>query len=702
MTSTSPLPAAAPPARRPRPLVTLRVTLLALVLGLLLVTIAALATISFTSQARSLEDLETRYFSLAAETMDSRLATLLQPAAPLLNEAVYSATTVGTLPLADDEALLAYALARVRFVDGLTWFYYGDAATGRFVGVRKEPDGTLVLARSAPGVDGGRRHEEIVAADGSRQPVPSAVPPGFDPRERPWFQAALAHDDVAWTGPYVFFTRDELGITASRAVRDSTGALVGVFGVDLTIHELRGLLASLVRYPTGQAHLLDREARVIASSLPAAALEADPVLRAALAQAPMPVAALALGEPLAFSFDAAGQRWLAALQAFLLEGDVEWVAAYLIPANEFLAVVHQNQRTALGLGAVLVLLAVGLAVRLSRGVAHPLGVLAADLARVGQFELSTQPAPRSVIREVVVLGDAVDRMKASLRSFARFVPAEVVRDLLARGEEARLGGELRTLTIHFSDIEGFTTLSEHLPPAQVVAYLADYLQVLTATMHEFDGTVNQFLGDGVLVLFNAPSLVPDHAAQACRAALRAQERLAALRPQWEAAGRPLFRTRIGLHTGEVLVGTFGTPERFAYAAVGDAMNLASRLEGLNKTYGTAVLGSEALRVAAGPGFEWRRLDRVAVVGRDEPTEVYELLGEAGQVAPAVLAARDCYEAALAAYFARDFRAALAGFRAAAALRPDDRAAPLMAARAARLQADPLGPDWDGVYVATTK
>jgi adenylate cyclase len=345
---------------------------------------------------------------------------------------------------------------------------------------------------------------------------------------------------------------------------------------------------------------------------------------------------------------------------------------------------------------------VALAVRLSQGVARPLGLLASDLARVGQFELSERPAPRSAIREVVVLGDAVDRMKASLRSFARYVPAEVVRDLLARGEEARLGGELRTLPFYFSDIEGFTTVSEQLAPPQLVANLADYLQMMTATMREFEGTVNQFYGDGILVLFNAPTLVPDHAAQACRAALRAQERLAAMRDAWAAAGRPRFRTRIGLHTGEVLVGTFGTAERFAYTAIGDAMNLASRLEGLNKVYGTFIMGSEDLRAAAGDGFEWRRLDLVAVVGRAAPTPVYELLGEAGNVPAEGLRARDEYEAALAAYFPGRFQEAAAGFRAAAARQPQDRAAPLMAERAANFQLYNPGPDGHGVHVETHK
>jgi adenylate cyclase len=684
------------------PRLTLRATLLSLVLGLLLATIAALATVNYLSQSRSLADLEARYFALASETAQARLQQLLQPAAPTLDEAVYSAGVLRTLPVMDDEAVADYGLARIRFVEGLTWFYYGDAAAGRFVGARKGPDGTLVVARSAPDRDGGERHEESVAADGTRRAIASAVPAGFDPRVRPWFREAAGRDGIAWTGPYVLFTQQELGVTASRALRDPAGQVVGVFGVDLTIRDLGGLLARFVEGSGGRAYLVDRGGSVIASSAAPGSSGEYPVLTAALTQAASPLGELPLGVPETFGFAYAGERWLAAIQAFPLQGDVQWATAYLVPERALLEAVYQNQRTALGLGLALLLLAVVLAMRLSRGVARPLRALADDLARVGQFELSGHPPPRSAIREVVVLGDAVERMKASLRSFARYVPAEVVRDLLARGEEARLGGELRTLTIYFSDIEGFTTLSEQLAPPRLVENLSDYLQMMTATMREYQGTVNQFYGDGLLVLFNAPTLVPDHAAQACRAALRAQERLAAMRDEWAATDRPRFRTRIGLHTGEVLVGTFGTAERFAYSAIGDAMNLASRLEGLNKVYGTFIMASEELRTAAGAGFEWRRLDLVAVVGRAAATPVYELLGEAGQVAPQTLTARDRYEAALEAYFAGRFEDAAAGFRAAAALQPQDRAAPLMARRAADFEAYNPGPNWHGVHVETHK
>src|SRR5262249_53027658 len=152
--------------------------------------VAALAVINYASQTRSIEDLEARYFELASQTVADKLRAPLDPAAPTLNEALYSVSTTRALQVDDDEDLLEYAAAQIRFVDSLAWFYYGGAADGRFVGARKDADGAIVLARSAPAVDGGRRIEETLAADGTRIPRASDVPSGFDPRERPWFQQA--------------------------------------------------------------------------------------------------------------------------------------------------------------------------------------------------------------------------------------------------------------------------------------------------------------------------------------------------------------------------------------------------------------------------------------------------------------------------------------------------------------------------------
>jgi adenylate cyclase len=213
--------------------------------------------------------------------------------------------------------------------------------------------------------------------------------------------------------------------------------------------------------------------------------------------------------------------------------------------------------------------------------------------------------------------------------------------------------------------------------------------------------VDKFVGDGIMVLFNAPRPVQEHAGAACRAALDSQARLRELRRCWREHGRPPLRARIGLHTGDAIVGNIGTPDRFDFTVMGDSVNLASRLEGLNKLYGTEILASEEVRLAAGPGLEWRTIDRVAVVGRAGGTTICELLGEAGAVPRAVLDARITYEAGLAAYLDCRFDDAAKAFARSLDRRPADVAAGLLLARSRELLVDPPG-SWDGVFRAGTK
>jgi adenylate cyclase len=304
------------------------------------------------------------------------------------------------------------------------------------------------------------------------------------------------------------------------------------------------------------------------------------------------------------------------------------------------------------------------------------------------------------VREIAKLGHAVDGMKASLRSFGRYVPTDLVRTLLAAGTEARLGGDIRRLSIFFSDVADFTSISEGLAPRPLVAAMGRYFALMTEAISRHHGTVDKFMGDGIMAFFNAPLDLPDHPRQACLAALAAQAALARAAAE-NRAGDPVFRTRIGLGLGDVLVGNIGTPERFAYTLLGDEVNLASRLEGLNKLYGTAIIASEEMAAAAGDGFEWRRLDRVAVKGRHQGTLVCELLGERGAVAAEIRTARNLYEAALAAYLTGDFIQAAAGFDATAAVRPNDLAAPMMAERSRALAADPPA-DWTGIHIMHEK
>jgi adenylate cyclase len=231
---------------------------------------------------------------------------------------------------------------------------------------------------------------------------------------------------------------------------------------------------------------------------------------------------------------------------------------------------------------------------------------------------------------------------------------------------AKIGGRIEILTVLFTDIAGFTSISESMHPEALTQHLAEYFQALIDILQEHSATVDKIVGDAIVAFWGAPVPVDDQAQQAIRAVCRCQNALEILNQQWHTQGKPAFPTRFGLAQGPVLVGNIGSSNRLSYTVLGDTVNLANRLEGLNKLYGTTIIVDESLYQDCRSHFEWRRLDRLVVFGKTQPTEIYEVLGEAGQVPERVLAAARRYESAWAHYQSGDFEkalAVLAGFEA---------------------------------------
>ena len=675
--------------------VPLRIALVTLLVGLLLLTVASIVVVGAITSQRSVDELEDRWFEATSAGVGGEVRPFLEPAVAALAD-VRSQALAGRVDLGDSEDLGHYLAARLEHLPTVAWLTFSDDATGRFTGCWRREDGSIVLNRSDPAVRGGTPREHVVREDGSLEPFERTLPGGYDPRTRPWYRAAVASLGTVWTEPFQF-NEGRRGITAALALRDGVGAAPrGVLTADFFVDELSRFFDGLAQEPTTALRLLTKEGNVVADSEGARRPD-SPLTPAVVAE----LVGGAQGSP-PWRFEHRDEAHVAGAREVRVAGGGRWTVLMAVPEEQFLAGVSGYRRTALVAAAAFLALSVVLGWWLANRVASPLRRIAEDLERVAHFELSDVPSPRSRVKEIGVVADAADRMKSGLRSFGRYVPREVVRELLASGSEARLGGVHRPLTVLFADAAGFTRVAETMEPSRLAEHLGEFLEAVDAEVRAHRGTVDKFLGDGVLALFNAPQDVEDHAAAACRAALAAQERLARLAERWTREGKPVLRARMGLHTGDVVVGNFGTPERFAYTALGDPVNLASRLEALNKRYGTGILASDATRRAAGPGFEWRPVDRVAVVGRAEATLVQELLGETGRVDAATLLARDEYAAALDALRGRDFARAADVFRALAAARPDDGPSRLLAERSEAYLRAPPPPEWDGTEALQSK
>jgi len=287
------------------------------------------------------------------------------------------------------------------------------------------------------------------------------------------------------------------------------------------------------------------------------------------------------------------------------------------------------------------------------------------------------------------------RQKAYIKgAFKHYLSPAVIERLIEDPSSLALGGEKRLLTIFFSDLEGFSSFSEKLGPVELTGLLNDYLTAMTDIILEEGGTLDKYVGDAVIAFWNAPLAQPDHAQRALRAAVRCQETLSRLREGLRERYGALLRMRIGLNTGEVVVGNMGSRERFDYTMLGDAANLASRLEGANKAFGTYTMVSETAWEASGGVFPGRCLGRIKVVGRARPIGVFEPLGGEGAAAPP---GAEAFAAGLEACRKGDWAGAAELFSSL----PDDPAAAAYLAKVRALAG--RGPDaWDGVWNLTSK
>jgi class 3 adenylate cyclase len=310
----------------------------------------------------------------------------------------------------------------------------------------------------------------------------------------------------------------------------------------------------------------------------------------------------------------------------------------------------------------------------------------AESAVAGLFALIAATGYRVVV---------ADKDKRFLRkSFTFYLAPTLIDKMVAANRQPVLGGETRTITSFFSDVAGFSTLSENRSAAEIVALMNEYLSAMTDIIEAHGGFVDKYIGDAIAAMFGAPLDDPAHAINAVRAALACRRRLAELERTGDTLRSRKLAHRIGLNTGAALIGNIGSRRRFNYTAMGDMVNLASRLEGANKYFGTSIMAAEAAVAATGGVFVWRELDLIRVQGRVQPVRIFEPLAVAGEASPEDVAQAAAYADGLARWRARDFLGAGKCFMRFAHADP---AASAFLARAKVLAAHPPGPDWEPVY-----
>lgn len=296
-----------------------------------------------------------------------------------------------------------------------------------------------------------------------------------------------------------------------------------------------------------------------------------------------------------------------------------------------------------------------------------------------------------------------EREKRKIKgSFKQYLSPKIIDVITKDPSKLKLGGEEREVTVFFLDIAGFTTMSEALKPSQLVEVMNECLTEFSRIIFKHDGLINKYIGDCIMAFWNAPADQPKHASQACWAALECIAALPSINKRFQEKGLPSIDCRIGINTGTVVVGNMGSLERFDYTVMGDAVNLASRLEGANKQYNTRIMISDAAFEKAKDDIEARDLDLIRVKGKKEPRKVYEVLCRKGEITEELTEGRNRYHEALRSYRHQKFDEAIEVFSSVFSYLPNDHVSRVYLERARVFVNNPPPANWDGVFELKTK
>jgi len=520
--------------------------------------------------------------------------------------------------------------------------------------------------------------------------------------DQEWYRSGMQTDEPRWFNVSVHPVGSRPSIAYAGPI-DVYEKRQGVLAIIIEYTRFAQFLSNLSVGKSGAAFILGRDGSVIAAPDP----DADELNMQRSDHPLLPVAQGAMKQA-GSSYDvdrkvASQIRLVASENAYAVNLTPltfpGWTLATVIPEAEFLGPIERTIRQLL-IGLAILILAAGIvSAWIARHViATPLILVVDELKHVARFDLEKVRRHASRLIEIENLSNAIADMAGGLAAFRKYIPSDLVKALVSEGIEPSPGGSIRNLTVLFADIAGFTGLSERLGD-RIIPLLSSYLDTMSREVSSHGGTIDKFIGDAVMAFWGAPAANSDHAFDACRAALACQRALRAS-GLTDDGGRPLT-VRVGVNSGDMLVGNIGSEFRLNYTVIGDAVNIASRLEGANKEYGTEIIIGEETRRLAGDRIHVRELDRLMVYGRAGGIAIYELLGvaEDGAALPDWAA---LYERGLAAYRSRDFAKAASFFQQVLDVRTSDQPGRMMLERCRNYLTSPPGDDWEATNAMKAK
>ena len=633
-----------PPFFKSRPI---RVDILTAFTGLLVITALVIILYGYHRNSKAVLEISEEIIHEVRELVIKEATLFLRPVYSMVR---LSSTLAAAFDFAlpDNEAFETYAMTVMKEFPQIEMFNMADEE-GNFMMLKHMPDGSIatkiINRNKAPEMVIWKYRNtlgEVIKTERSYQV-------DYDPRIRPWYTGAKKQGDTYWTDLYVFYTDKAPGISASHPVTDENGKFLGVIGLDIELGKMSDFLKRLRIGKSGIAFIMNGKGDVIAYPGVMSIIENQKgQLRSAR------VEELGIDWISAFykeykqsqinrfTFQTNGKRYISTIVDFPKAFAGDWKLSIIVLEDDFIGPIKKTRQIFFTISIIVLMIATGFAVALSRSISRPILHVARETEKIKDFELEGELEVDSHIREIQTLNAAMKRMKASLRSFSRYAPEEIVREVVAKGKETVLGGEKREVTLLFCDLRGFTRLSEKTPPEEVVSLLNDHFDVMVRLISTHRGFVIDFLGDSAFAAFGALGADPHHAEHGVRCAIEMQLERLRLNEENRLKGLPALEMGIGLNTGDCIVGNMGSTMRIKYGVIGHAVNLGARIESF--TVGGQVLISAATHEIVKDHYVTRGPYEVLGKGIGEAIRIWEVRERAGEpplrLPPVVLGLRE--------------------------------------------------------------
>lgn len=466
----------------------------------------------------------------------------------------------------------------------------------------------------------------------------------YNPLDRPWYQGAQTSADNYWFGVYQFFTTKELGLTAASPIFIHH-RFAGIIAADFTMNGFVKTFRKIVMENKSSAFIFNKESDIIAyqgfnsqESLPINIVKINhlhnPIMQ-------MVYSLYQKNHQSKFVFNLHGTRYIAYISSYASNSNENWKIATVVPLDMFIGEMKDTNYYTILFSSLMVFLGLLLAMFAADRISQPIMRIASNMNKMQQLNFSADKPLHSSIFEIQIIADALNSTKYALSSFAKYVPNTLVRQLLKNKSTAQLGGVKKPMTILFTDIANYTTTAENMDPDELIIHLSEYLNEMTSTIHQHAGNIDKYIGDAIMAFWNDPEEDSHHILHACQAILACQMKMKTLNNLWRQMGKPALITRFGLNTGDAIVGNMGSADRLNYTVIGDTVNLAARLEKLNKIYGTEIIVSEAVYRCCHQQMLFRPLDTVVVRGKQQATKIYELIAaKSVELSPRVATTED--------------------------------------------------------------